>query len=343
MPAGVERYSRELKHLVLERAVAENAFAVEPGLYRILLPLPWDVPFVNAWLLQSEGEWALIDCGLNWNPSLRALGRALKGAGVPAQGLRHLILTHRHTDHAAAAGPVQARWGGQAWLHRRDLERAPQDPDAIQAWLQRHGVPADLLAAAAARRRPPREELPERIASLVAGQVLSVGALRLEVLPAPGHCPGQVMLREPERGWLFSADHVLPTPAWDIWFEAWQVGDPLGEYLRELERAARIECRLVLPGHGLPFPGSGLADACGSLALVHRERAERVAQRLGGDELSAFAVAQRVLPRLAADPGGVGQAIAETLGALVYLAGTGAVSMAERAGQVFWRRGGVAP
>lgn len=325
---------------MLERAVAENCFEVEPGLYRILLPLPWQVPFVNAWLVQDQGEWALVDCGLNHGPSLRALGRALKGAGVPPRGLKHLILTHRHTDHAAAAGPVQERWGGQAWLHPRDLARAPLAAERIQAWLHRHGVAGDLLAAAGARRGPPLEQLPAQVEPLPGGHELAVGALRLQVLAAPGHSPGQVMLLEPGRGWLFSADQVLPMPAWDVWFDAWAPGDPLGDYLAALDRAAAVDCRLVLPGHGLPFAAPKLPRTCGALARVHRRRAAAFGALLGADELTAHALAGRESPALAADPGTVGQAIAETMAALVYLAGTGAVAASERDGMVYWRRTG---
>ena len=81
--------------MIWERAVAENAWELDNGLYRILLPLPFAAPFVNVYLVQSRGEFLLIDAGADWLPSLRALGRALKTIGVPPKGLTTLLLTHR--------------------------------------------------------------------------------------------------------------------------------------------------------------------------------------------------------------------------------------------------------
>jgi glyoxylase-like metal-dependent hydrolase (beta-lactamase superfamily II) len=85
--------------VILERAVAEYAWQPDDGLGRILLPLPWAVPFVNVCLVASRDEFVLIDVGGDWLPSLRALGRALKVIGVPSGGLTGLALTHQHSDH----------------------------------------------------------------------------------------------------------------------------------------------------------------------------------------------------------------------------------------------------
>ncbi len=329
-----------MKRAVVERVVAENCFEVEPGLYRILLPLPWTTPFVNAWLLHSGGQWALVDCGLNWGPSLRALGRALKAAGVPAGGLTHLLLTHGHDDHASAANSTHARWGGQVWLHAADLAQRRRSSAEIQEWLSRHGVAGTLLEQAGARRTAQAVEykMPARVEPLEPGQVLMVGDLQLEVIGVPGHSPGQVMLREAARGWLFSADHVLPSANWwAVWFEAWATGDPLGQYLAQLERASGVTCRLVLPGHGLPFPGAELPGLCAGAVRFHRERVRGVLRKLGSDELTAHALAMRESPLLAGGASTVGQAVAESMAVLAYLHHTGAVLRTERGGQELWR------
>lgn len=336
-PFRWKKKGKELKPAVLARAVAENCFEVAPGLYHILLPYPSYVPFVNAWLIHSRSEWALIDCGPNWEPSLRALGRALKAAGVPGGGLKHLLLTHHHTDHAGGSGPVQERWGGQVWMAPAEQAHQPRAPEQVQAWLQRHGVAGDLLAQAGARRRLATDRLPPRLEPLTAGQELAVGDRRLEVIPAPGHTPGQVLLREPGEGWLFSADHLYPAPSWNVWLEAWAPGAPLRQYLQELERTALLRCRLVLPGHGLPFAGDRLPTACAAQARLHRKRADRLLALLGEEELTAHALAGREAPAAAADPAGVGRCMAEILAMLTYLEAMGAVVWREHDGLVRWR------
>ena len=128
-----------------ERPIAENCWEVAPGLFRILLPLPWDVPFVNAYLVQAPGGWILIDAGAGTPASLRALGWALKAAGVPEGGLAAILLTHRHPDHAGDVIAVQQRWGGAVYVHPadRDLDRA--DPAVLEAWIRLTGMPSQVL------------------------------------------------------------------------------------------------------------------------------------------------------------------------------------------------------
>ncbi|WP_148235741.1 MBL fold metallo-hydrolase [Thermaerobacter marianensis] len=142
----------------LERPVEENCWELAPGLYRILLPLPWDVPFVNAYLVRAPGGWILIDAGADTPASLRALGWALKAVGVPEGGLTAILLTHRHPDHAGDVIAVQQRWGGTVYVHpaERELDRA--DPGVLTAWLAFTGMPPEVMETLL--RRAERMPLP---------------------------------------------------------------------------------------------------------------------------------------------------------------------------------------
>jgi glyoxylase-like metal-dependent hydrolase (beta-lactamase superfamily II) len=50
---------------------------------------------------------------------------------------------------------------------------------------------------------------PPRVRARPLGTELATGALRLEVVPTPGHSPDHVCLFERERGWLFTGDLFL--------------------------------------------------------------------------------------------------------------------------------------
>lgn len=61
----------------------------------------------NALLVQYGADALLVDCGV----SQRAVERHLRVAGVSPGGLRALLLTHEHGDHAHGAGPLARRSG----------------------------------------------------------------------------------------------------------------------------------------------------------------------------------------------------------------------------------------
>lgn len=93
---------------------------------------------------------------------------------LDAHGLRprYLVHTHAHLDHIGALGPLRERCGGAALLHPADLP--------LYALLADQ---ARLLGLPGAR--------PVRLdGDLAEGDVLTAGALRLEVLHTPGHTPG---------------------------------------------------------------------------------------------------------------------------------------------------------
>jgi len=315
--------------VILERPVAENAWQVADGLYRILLPLPWAVPFVNAFVVESRGQFMLVDCGYHWETGLRALGRALKAIGVPPHGLTYLVLTHRHLDHASAAASVQQRWGGRVLLHSRDIAMTPAGPEEMADWARRHGLNEERIARLLSSNRSPIERLPDGTEPLDSTQPLRLGDFAFEVIHVPGHCPGQVMMYECQRGWLLLADQVLNVLAPNVWALPGNGEDPMGDYLESLTKTASVEASLILPSHGMPQKG-GLREAVGAMASFHEDFARRAAECLTDRPQSTWEVAQAVDPHRAAASGIGSSLLSEVLAALIYLERRGgAVQVAE--------------
>ena len=306
--------------------MAENAWEVDDGLYRILLPLPFPVAFVNAYLVTSQGQYMLVDCGLNWDPSLRALGRALKAIGVPAGGLNTLLLTHRHQDHAGASGPVQRRWGGRTLLHPQAIGRQPASPEAVRSFLTAQGVDPETAAAAAVPSpRPYPEELPAEVEPLPVGGWVEVGDRSFAVIPVPGHAPDMVMLHEPTRRWLMTADQVMTTPAPNVWVHPNSQGDPLRDYLLSMDRTVAMEGVLILPSHGMPRR-RGLRELARATVDFHRQGAEAVRAAISGRRRTTWELTRLTNPTLGNDPSQLRGALGRTLAALTYLAGRGSVA-----------------
>ncbi len=317
--------------MIYERTVAENAWELEEGLYRILLPLPWDVPFVNAYLVACEGQFLLIDAGWHSRTSLRALGRAMKAIGVPPHGLTQLLLTHGHPDHASGAGAVHAHWGGSVSVHPA-ARRHHLSTEEMADWARREGLAGEPLERLLGRRREPMEPLPEDVEHLQAGGPLRFGACAFDVLHMPGHCPGQVVLHERGRGWLFTADQLLTPQGPNVWYQSHREGDPLGEYLESLEATGRIAADLVLPGHGAPWRGGPAQGAAEAIAF-QRDYIARVEGCVEGSAVSSWRVAQRLAAARGRRAEDVSE-LAEVLAALVHLEAEGKIGRTQEGGWV---------
>ena len=303
--------------MIWERAVAENAWELDSGLYRILLPLPFAVPFVNVYLVASRGKFVLIDAGGDWLPSLRALGRALKAIGVPPRGLTGLVLTHQHPDHGGGAPAIHEHWGGRVFLHPAENTERAVTAEEVAAWMGENGADdASITRATAARERPPLTTLP--VEDLDESQALIVGDLRFEVILVAGHSPGQVMLREPNRGWLFTADHLIQVHGVNVWAFPTTPGDPFGEYLDNLDRSFNLDANLILPGHGLPWRGNVKATTR-DLIDFHQDFLARVVSVVRAQPRSGWEITRTLRTAIPTDPIGIRFSLAEVLGALVHL------------------------
>lgn len=127
------------------------------------------------------------------------------------------------------------------------------------------------------------------------GQSFQFGDYTFAVIHSPGHCPGQVMLLEQERGWLLAADQVLSVMAPNVWAHADAAGDQFGDFLRSLEMTKRQRVDLVLPGHGMPLR-SGMPELVQSMLTDQQEYLEEVMACVGEWPITAWEVLTRVQP-----------------------------------------------
>ncbi len=114
---------------------------------------------------------------------------------LTAKGLtvKAIVHTHTHIDHVGATAAVQRATGAAARIHEGDLFLYEMLP-----------VQGQMLGM----RAPPSAELD---AFLRDGEVVTAGAISLEVLHTPGHTPGSVCFRckADAREVLFSGDTLF--------------------------------------------------------------------------------------------------------------------------------------
>lgn len=184
--------------------------------------------FVSAYLLVRGGEVAVVDTGVAG--SADAIGAGLTAAGSSWSAVRHVVLTHKHPDHA----------GGLPGI-------APQVPDAAL-----YAGAEDLAAIDAAGRA---------IRPLAGGQEV----FGLQIVATPGHTAGHVSVFDPGTGVLVAGD-ALRTSGEGLVGPDPQYTENQPRAAASVRALAALDgVRVILPGHGDPMT-QGAAEALTKLA-----------------------------------------------------------------------------
>lgn len=153
---------------------------------------------VSAWAANcyvvgtnDSSDCVLIDPGITGQPAVEALLTRLERVPVAVIG------THGHLDHVGDAAKIADRFDIPVYLHAADFEMLTNPA----AGLGEAMVPA-------LRRMLGSEFLPapNQVLELVAGESLDLAGCRFDVLAAPGHTRGSVLLVEPEASSVYTGD-----------------------------------------------------------------------------------------------------------------------------------------
>ncbi len=241
---------------------------VRPGVFWARFPLPFRLDHVNIYLIEDGDGLALIDAGID-NAQSRAAWEALLAGPLSGRKLTRVIATHFHPDHVGLAGWLCERFGLQLamseteYLIALNIQLDPQGlrSEPYRGFYRSHGLTEEstelLLGNGLQYLRmvfsPPRTFL-----RLIAEDKLMIGGREFEVMTGAGHSPEQVMLYSKADNLILIGDQVLAKISPNVSVEAMDPdGDPLGAYLRSLEKLKSTLPKdvLVLPGHNLPFVG----------------------------------------------------------------------------------------
>jgi len=189
----------------------------------IVKTLPVGELLTNSYIVGCErtGRAAIIDPG-------DEAGRILQSAQALGLMVTHVLLTHAHFDHIAAASELVRATGAPLLVH-------PDEQPLLDA-----GGGAMLFGFSSA-------EVPEQVSYLAEGEQIAVGDILLQVLHTPGHSPGSVCFHESAQRTLFDGDvlfangigrHDLPGGSYDT-------------LMRSIQRLMSLpDDTTVYPGHG---------------------------------------------------------------------------------------------
>ena len=236
----------------------------------------------TVYAVETGQSLVLIDTGPDYLGAWEEL-RAALGPRLPDV----VVATHGHNDHASlgaawqrAGVPVVLGAADAAIVSRPGLHQ-PGELEALQGFARGCGAPdavaAEMVDALQRRHRAnARAALDDghattgsrwptglRFVPYVADRSELDARLpgRLEIVPCPGHTPGNLVVVERAEGWLFSGDQLLPdmTATPGIQFCANQMGGgdwrfrSLPAFLHSLSRLAGEGFRRCYPGHGPEF------------------------------------------------------------------------------------------
>ncbi|HKR45263.1 MAG TPA: MBL fold metallo-hydrolase [Paraburkholderia sp.] len=216
----------------------------------------------NNVLLVDEARAALVDTGYATHAE-QTLALVRQALGPRALDL--IVNTHLHSDHCGGNARLQAQWPCAT------LIPAPSAP-IVRDWDEAR---LSFLATG---------QTCERFAftgPLVAGERLALGGFEWEVIGAPGHDPDSVMLYAAGPRLLISAD-ALWEHGFGVIFPELEGESGFAEQHAVLEAIAKLDVRVVIPGHGKPFTNveTALERAFSRLAWLRADPARNAKNAL---------------------------------------------------------------
>lgn len=176
---------------------------------------------------------------------------------IGGKPLTRILNTHLHSDHCGGNAALQAQWpSAQTWI-------APGQAQHVAQW-----DPVALSYTPTGQTCPPFQA--QHV--LQPGTDIQLGTQTWQIHAAPGHDPHSIILFEPERRILISADA--------LWEHGFGVVFPEIEGIQAFEEVAAtldvieaLQPALVLPGHGPMF-----SDVVSALTTA-RQRLQGFVQR----------------------------------------------------------------
>lgn len=220
--------------------MATRAREVVPGVYRVPLGM------VNAFLLDSDDGLVAVDAGTPG--SHERILEAVAWLGRQPDDVRHILVTHLHTDHIGGLQALRKRTCAQVWMHAEDAELAAR------------GVAARRFTAASRANRlirplmerSPRAVTPVTVDHLVEGGDVLPVAGGVRVVFTPGHTAGHVAYLAPAGGGvLFAGDAAshMTRLGLSIFYE------DEAEGRRSLAKLAELDFEVACFAHGRPMVG----------------------------------------------------------------------------------------
>ena len=272
-----------------------------PNLFRLKIPLPESpLKYLNSYVIRDANRNMIIDTGLNRQECLEAMMAGLQKIGIDLEK-SDIFITHLHADHFGLVTKL-ATDTSNIYFSRpeKELMESWEGFDAMIAYADKNGFPENELRSALDKHPGAKygsDWIPE-MKVLDDGDAIHVGDYYFKCITTPGHTMGHICLYEPNKKILVSGDHILIdiTPNIQCWSDT---QNPLKHYLASLDKVARLQVDLILPGHRRLIKDH--EGRITELKQHHANRLNEVLKILEGAPLNAFQIASRMSWDIKAD------------------------------------------
>jgi glyoxylase-like metal-dependent hydrolase (beta-lactamase superfamily II) len=256
---------------------------VRPGVWSVPVTIP-DNPlrYTLAYLLLADAGAVVVDPGWESDRGWADLMRGFEAAGLSADRVTGIVVTHVHLDHHGLSRRLGEASGAWIAMHTEEVQNLPSriegtvGPNGAHSWLARCGAPADMRAEFTADLAEALGffRLPDPDVLLNDGDDVDLPGRRVRVVWTPGHTPGHICLYDADHDLLLTGDHLLPRISPNIGLLPGAASSPLGNYLESLRGIERYDSAEALPAHEYRF--RGIAERSESLVRHHDARAQEV-------------------------------------------------------------------
>lgn len=256
---------------------------ISDNFYRITLPMPYRLRHVHAYFLAQDKELALFDTGLNMPGSYETLEKDLASIGFSINAIRHIFLTHAHTDHCSMAGLLQKNTAAKiyvsasAYEEYRHFRQADSAVSLARKFYARHGMSAREIEMVIEEYEDMRGIITEFDTKdfLLNNEAREFGERKFEVIFTPGHATGHVCFFFRKEEILLAGDHILPyiAPSLspNIFDDKFR---PLQTYLDSLNVIEQLPLTTIYPGHGNSF--GGVSERLSEIRDHHAQRKQLI-------------------------------------------------------------------
>ena len=186
----------------------------------------------NTYILKRPGGLILFDCGCG--ETLEQIFANMRYWGLLPEEIKYCLLTHPHLDHTGAAAKLQ-KMGVKLIAHKETADAIAAGDERCCGYLY-HKIFSPCVV--------------DQVVS--DNEIIDLFNVEIEVLHLPGHTMGcTAYLFNYENKRIVVSGDIIGTLLKDDFGWAGSIDFNKVEYLKSLQRFAKIDTDIMLPGHGL--------------------------------------------------------------------------------------------
>ena len=211
---------------------------IAAGLYVI------PISIVNTFLIDSPDGCVLIDSGVPG--SAEKILQAVRELGKRDSDIRHILLTHAHSDHIGSFAALKQATGADTYMHPLDASIATSGTGFRPMEPAPGFIRSLLFRALVGSMEETKTEGAPIDHQVEDGEVLSIAG-GLTAIHVPGHTAGQLAFLWPQHGGvLFAADACS-----NIMRLGWSLGyEDIDEGKHSLTQLSQLDFQVACFGHG---------------------------------------------------------------------------------------------